>query len=301
MPFLQQYSHGTHPVSCPRENPPQASGERPADRQFSKVLCIMHERTNLDDEDIFQTWNVGLGVVLGVAALCGYKEVVEAVLRRGPRDGTVVARRLSVRGGHPAITRRLLGLLGSQPPDVCHPKAYVTAVMAAVAGTGHEHVLRAFLEYKPGPDAVGCALVEAATKGKEKITRLLLEVCSNHILNAEDWVDNVPTIIRESGLTLRDRFGERPTIVTGDATSALVVAASLGHTKVVDLLLDHVSFNINDRRPLLAASNKGYVEIVKLLLEKRDNMTIHVRQALLVAGNREVAEVLRKRLRLEGM
>ncbi|KAJ3277320.1 hypothetical protein HK104_003402 [Borealophlyctis nickersoniae] len=223
------------------------------------------------------------GVVLGVAALHGYPEVVEAVLRRGAKHGTVIAHRLARKGGHPAIVLRLLGLLESQARDASDPKVFVEVVMGAGARACYEHVVRAFLEYKPGPRAVGHALVQAAREGREKMVRLLLEECSKHILNAEEWVDDVPTIIRESGLTLRDRF------------------ASGGHTKVVDLLLDHVSLNINDRRPLLAASNNGYVEIVKLLLEKRDNMTTHVRQALRVAGNRKVAEVLRKRLRLEGM
>ncbi|KAJ3278379.1 hypothetical protein HK104_002390 [Borealophlyctis nickersoniae] len=273
------------------------------DRQLSKVFCIVDDTRQAIDGDIPENdgWNYGLGKLLGVAAEYGYREVVEAVLQRGVRHGTVEALSDAAKSGHLDIALRLLEFLKSQPQDESDPKDFVKVGLGAGAGAGHEHVVRAFLEYKPGPEAVGHALVEAAKEGQEKMARLLLEVCSNHILNAEEWVDEVPTIIRESGLTLRDRFGDRPTVVTGSTTRALVVAASGGHTKVVDLLLDHVSLNINDRRPLLAASNKGYVEIVKLLLEKRDNMTVHVRQALVVAGNREVAEVLRERLRLEGV
>ena len=246
--------------------------------------------------------------ILSNAAYRGHTEIVEFLLNKCPDlfDEFVLSDALygTARNGYTKIIRLLLNK-GAKPSsyalDVAVEKQY-------------EKIVRLFLKNGGdlfNEDILSRALSKAVEKGHEKIVELFLD-CGGVDPNFQ-YVENVniseygPPILRSkqtqpmliSALknghenTAKLLLNKSP-VLFDDAvlTSALDYAAEKGYTEVVKLLLDNGADPNKRAYPLEIAVEKGYTKIIRLLLEKTARPSHHVLGIAARNGHRKIVELL---------
>jgi ankyrin repeat protein len=175
----------------------------------------------------------------------------------------------AARGGRDKTVRMLLERPENAPrADCCNSSALVAA-----ARGGHYETVRMLLEWPENTPRADCldALLAAAMKGRVQIVKMLLE-----------WPENAPTLAQRcEALVYAAHYGhylvarlllEGISVIRLECASALVAAATNGHTQVVCLIMremPEIHKNWSCQKALVVAAENGHTQIVRMLLEAK--------------------------------
>ena len=156
--------------------------------------------------------------------------------------------------------------------------------LGAAAAKGHEDIARLLLSNCVNVDSkdkfARTPLFWAAANGRELVVRLLMEqkhcgIAANPNSTDKDGWSPLTVAIRRCHEPIV-RFLVRPTEITAEwcnGISPLMLAAEAGHINIVQLLLDRRNLNADDDdaaggTALLYAAERGHTEVVRLLLSR---------------------------------
>ena len=248
------------------------------------------------------------------AANAGRTEVVEALLKKGPKQAAVTNTRggtplhLAARQGH---VRTASALLAAGASVDAKDKDGWTPLHLAADG-GHEEVVRLLLDDKADPNALNnhadklSPLHGAVLSGKRKIVELLIDHGADPNFGHDGEKGSPLHLAVKRGLpdmvaALLDK-GATVDLKTKDGWTPLHLAAQAGREDVARLLLNHKADvdakGNDDRRPLHEAAGAGHRKVVELLLDRKADIgardatgrtPLHQRRRRVSTGGRRLA------------
>lgn len=205
----------------------------------------------------------------------GQTELLEFLLRLPPSDpgsGNNYAIRVAAQEGHLEIVRMLLS------DSRVDPTALQCEVLALACGRGHGEVVKLLLADNRIKSTAGGgrALREASSRGHTEIVQILL---------ANQCVNQITATSQGAALVLAARYGhieilkqlisDNSTITQVDYNNAFWAAFDNDHIAIAKFLLEdslasgdppRIDPSQDSNKALRLASEKGYTEIIKLLL-----------------------------------
>jgi ankyrin repeat protein len=198
-------------------------------------------------------------------------DLARIMLEKGLLEKGLLEKGLVLAAGNGDLTtvRMLLDWPENAPRADCRNSS---ALVAAARG-GHYETVRMLLEWPENTPRADCldALLAAAMKGRVQIVKMLLE-----------WPENAPTLAQRcEALVYAAHYGhylvarlllEGISVIRLECASALVAAATNGHTQVVCLIMremPEIHKNWSCQKALVVAAENGHTQIVRMLLEAK--------------------------------
>jgi ankyrin repeat protein len=203
------------------------------------------------------------------AAEKGYIEIVRLLVRRGANIG-ISPLYVATAEGHVHVVKFLL-------QQVADPSTVVNDLLITASGYGHTEVVKLLLEHGANPNAKDkdgeTPLHEAAKNGRVDVVKLLLNHGADP--NARDYRGRTPLhYAAEYG------YSDIVRLLLEHGTLSLFDAVTKGDVEGVKLWLERgvdPNVNVGGSTPLHVAAERGYVEIVELLLSRKWRVEVDAR------------------------